>query len=539
VWTNKWQKTFYDSVEHKAVAAFGGLVAIFIAMSLIQIGVKLIRHVIEYTLSIRWRRFLSDGYIDRWFARNRFYEIERLRLVDNPDQRIAEDITALTNVGGPGIGAGGHSPITIVVSTISSAVSAVLFASILLQVSRPIAFSAAGINVSLPGDLVWYAVIYVVLSTVAITWIGKPYVRRRMRQQHYEANFRSNLIHVRRNGEQIAFARAQSIEERGLWGGLDNIVRNWFQLMWANLGLNVGTGVSQRIGAVIPLFVMVPRYFTGEISFGDIMAGQGAFMTFTGMLSYFISAYPVIADQVANVNRIKALDDAIDHERPRGIEFEKSALPPAQSIVANDLRLNRPHGEPLLKVGDWTVSAGERWVIEGPSGAGKTTLLRAMSGLWPDGHGEVTMTDRGRAMLVPQRLYMPIGTLKDAVCFPARSDAYDDAIVAELLARVSLSVHVPTMHEVRYWQEVLSPGEQQRVALARVLLHSPDLLVLDEATSALDISNARRFHAVLLEAMPDLTLVSIVHNDKLQEYYTHRLRVVDGAAVMGPMEQAA
>jgi vitamin B12/bleomycin/antimicrobial peptide transport system ATP-binding/permease protein len=526
LWFNRWDKKFYDTIEHRAFAVFGAMVAMFIVANCAHLLLGLLRSIVEWTISIRWRRFLTGWYLDRWFNRNRFYEIERLRLIDNPDQRIAEDVQAFSALGGVG---GGHfSLVVICINLITNVVSAFTFGALLMQTARPIAFSLFGHHYSVPGDMLWYATAYAMVGTVAITWIGRPFVRRMMRQQHYEANFRANLIHIRRNSEQIAFARSKAMEERGLRGAFSNIVSNWFQLMWANLGLNIGNGLFMPLGSVIPLFVTAPRYFAGEISFGDVMAAQGAFMTFAGTLSYFISAYPAIATQVANINRLKGLDDAIDQVRPWGIDFDEGRLDPQVRIVATGLSLNRPHGEPLISIGDWTVRDGERWVIEGPSGAGKTTLLRAVAGLWPDGHGGVTMIGRNKAMLVPQRLYMPIGTLKESICLPDRSEAHDDATIAALLEQVGLAVHMPAMHQIRIWQEELSPGEQQRVALARILLHRPELLILDEATSALDIGNATHFHELLLETMPHLTLVSIVHNDLLRPFYTHQLRVADG-----------
>jgi vitamin B12/bleomycin/antimicrobial peptide transport system ATP-binding/permease protein len=532
VWVNRWQRQFYDSIEHHQGELFVGLVVTFSLIMASEIAIQMVGSVLDWVLTIRWRRWLTIYYLDRWLARNRFYEIERLRLIDNPDQRIAEDVGSITALARL---QSGVSPISWFIGFFSSIARAVVFASIMVQAAKPIVFSMSGHRYVIPYDLVWYSIAYVALGSTVMHFIGKPYIKRRMQQQHYEADFRSGLIQVRRNSEQIAFSRTQPLEELKLKEAFQSIAHNWYQLMWRSLGLSFTNHLYESIMGIIPLFLVVPRYFAGAISFGQVMSTQSAFMNFTGSLSYFIQAYADLASIFANIARVKALDDAIDSERPIGIHHRKIAETSSIAIQTTDLALRRPHGEPLLRVGDWTVRSGERWVIEGPSGAGKTTLLRAVAGLWPDGDGDIVMNDEGRAMLVPQRLYVPGGTLKEAVCFPARALDHDDATVAAVLEKVRLGVHVPHMHETRVWQEELSPGEQQRLALARILLHRPSLLVLDEATSALDMDNAQHFHESLLESLPGVTVVSVVHNDRLARYYSHRLRVGNAVAMAEPI----
>lgn len=532
--SNRWQREFFDSIEQRQSSLFVTLIFSFLMIAALQVAVMIANNLVSWTLSIRWRNWLTNWYMDRWFARDRFYEIERLRMIDNPDQRIAEDIKAFTLV------TQGNSLVGIAIGLIGSLVSAVSFGYILLQTSGPLVIPIAGYQISLPGgDLIWFSILYVLLGSVLITWIGKPYIRRRMREQHYEADFRSNLIHVRRNGEQIAFSRTQEMERDGLKVSFASIRQNWYRLMWANIGLSAGSSVYDRVMTVIPLFLTVPKFFAGQISFGQVLASRDAFTQFSSSLSYFVQVYPGLAAQIANINRLKALDDSIDSERPRGIAFHPGEAGEGISIHVKNLELRRPNGEPLLALGEWAVRDGERWVIEGPSGAGKTTLLRAIAGLWPDGAGSVAMTGHGVAMLVPQRLYLPLGSLKNAICFPDRAEDHDDEAIAALLEKVRLSAHVSDMHQVRMWQDELSPGEQQRVALARILLQRPTLLVLDEATSALDADNAAHFYEAVRGAMPDTTIVSVVHNEMLAAYHTHRLLLQDRQATTAMIETKA
>lgn len=532
--SNKWQRAFFDSIEQRQSNLFVTLIFTFLMIAALQVAFIVVNDLVAWTLSIRWRNWLTNWYMDRWFARDRFYEIERLRMIDNPDQRIAEDIKNFTLI------TGGSSLVGIAVGVVGSLISAVSFGYILLQTSGPLVIPIASYRISLPGgDLIWFSIFYVLFGSVAITWIGKPYIRRRMREQHYEADFRTNLIHVRRNGEQIAFSRTQDMERGGLGVSFANIRRNWYQLMWANIGLSAGSSVYERVMGVIPLFLTVPKFFAGQISFGQVMAARDAFTQFSSSLSYFVQVYPGLAAQIANINRLKALDDSIDNERPRGIAFRPGKVDEGIAIHVEDLELRRPNGEPLLALDEWQVRDGDRWVIEGSSGAGKTTLLRAIAGLWPDGAGSVAMTRRGAAMLVPQRLYLPLGSLKNAICFPDRAEDHDDEAIAALLEQVRLGTHVDEMHQVHMWQDELSPGEQQRVALARILLQRPTLLVLDEATSALDANNAAHFYLSVRTAIPDATIVSVVHDEKLACYHTHRLQLHDGHATPSIIEAKA
>ncbi len=519
---NRWEQHFFDSVERRDAAAFGALIFVFLGILAMQVGMILIEGFVERLLSIRWRTYLTDSYLDRWMAGNRFNEIERLRMIDNPDQRIAEDLERITN--------SATGLLSMSLRIIGSVITGVSFAMILLETADPIRFTVFGTPISIPGSTVWYAVGFVLVSGWITTKIGQPFIRASMRQQHREADFRAALIHIRRNAPQIGLAGAVPVERLSLRQSFDEVRRNFRSIIYTSLGITAAQSVYERLVTVLPLFLLVPRYFAGGMGFGQLMGARDAFQRLTFSLGYFIQAFERIGLQVSYFNRVKGLDDAIDAYRPAGIAL--MAGPAGATVIATSaLVLRRPQGERLCGIGDWTVRRGERWAVTGASGAGKSTLVRAIAGLWPDGTGSITVAEDIAAMFVPQRLYLPLGTLKAAVCFPDPPERHDDAAIVALMDAARLAHLAGDIHALRMWQDELSPGEQQRLALARILLHRPDMLVLDEATSALDADNARHVYDMVLRHLPGVTLVSVIHDPALLACHTDMLAIGDGPAV--------
>lgn len=521
--TNRWQQAFFDSVEQRRVAEFGGLVLAFIGVMALQVGCQLVTSAVRMTLAIRWRAFLTERYVDRWMGRNRFAEIERLRLIDNPDQRIADDIAEITGTGSA------DGIVFLCIGVIGSIATSISFMAILLETAEPLTLSLFGRTLAIPGSTIWYAMLYAFVGSVVIAKVGSPYIRAMMRQQHVEADFRANLIHVRRNAAQIGSAGAVPTEREALRHSFVAVRRNYRTVIYSVLGINFGQGIYERIGSILPLFLMAPRYLAGAVGFGQLMGARDAFQTLAGSLSYFVHAYKAIGTQIANINRLKAFDDAIDAAQPPGITTDVVDLPGAV-LTTTALAIDRLEGGVMLSVADWTVRPGERWMVQGASGAGKSTLLRALAGLWPDGRGRIALARDQVVMIVPQRLYLPLGTLKAAICFPDPPEQHTDAAITALLERVRLGVHAAQLDKVRIWQEALSPGEQQRIALARILLQRPTVIVLDETTSALDADNAQHFYRQLCDDLPDATIIGVLHDDRLRHFHTHRLMIDEGHA---------
>jgi putative ATP-binding cassette transporter len=511
-----WQRRLFDAVQLHDTTPLPGMMLelawLIAAVSLMP----LVAEFLTYYLKMRWRLWLTRDYMDRWLANHRYQEVERLRVIDNPDQRIAEDTRLVA-----------EDMLALFTSVMNSMSQAVAFSVILYGLSAPIRLMMFGVRVAIPGDMLIYAILAAAIGTWLITIIGRPLVRRTMRQQHLDADLRFGLGNIRRHAEQIAFSNAAPSEHRALVEVIGNIRRNYMGYIFANLGLMAGQNVYMRLVGILPLLLALPRYMAGRMTLGQYTQAAQVFATVANSLSVLVQVYGGIAGQIAAVNRLKALDDSLANPRPRRIAVARTD---DGTIRADDLALQLPNGRTLLSVPQWQVGAGERWTIAGSSGSGKSTLLRALAGLWPDGTGTVALPGDGLIMFVPQRLYLPIGQLKGAISFPTPAEAIEDACVLDLLTLCRLGHLADKLHVADVWQDRLSPGEQQRLALVRVLLHRPDYLLLDESTSALDEDNAAHFYRTLTATLPDAAIVSITHASALERYHDHALRIADGAA---------
>lgn len=523
VWMSNWTRRMFDAAEVHDTTILPGMMVELAWVVAATALTPLIAEFLTYYLKMRWRLWLTRDYMDRWLANDRYHDIERLRVIDNPDQRITEDTRMIA-----------ERMLNLFTAVMSSVVRATAFASILYGLSAPIRLAAIGVPIIIPGDLLIYSILAAAIGTWLITIIGRPLVRRSMRQQHLDADLRFGLGNIRRHAEQIAFSRAAPFEHRAMVEVIGNIRRNYMGYIYANLGLMGAQSVYGRAIEALPLLLALPRVVAGQMTLGQYTQAAQAFAHVSNALAILVLAYGSIAEQVAAVNRLKALDDSLKHPRPRRIAITPTD---ARAIGADGLDLQLPDGRTLLSVPHWRAGAGQRWMIAGASGSGKSTLLRALAGLWPDGRGGVLMPAEGLVMFVPQRLYLPIGQLKDAIAFPTPAAEIADARMIELLGMCRLGHLVDMLHVADVWQDRLSPGEQQRLALARILLHRPDFLLLDEATSALDEENAEHFHRRLIEALPDATIVSITHSSALARYYDHVLRIADGVATPTPRDR--
>ena len=530
---NFFSRDFYNALQDKNEGEFWGqLLRVFLPFAGVYIAALVIEYVVTSTFVVRWRRWLTAHYIGRWLGGGAHYPMALAGTpADNPDQRISEDIYGFIYGGGAGTGIFGYS--ITVLSTLTSLVS---FAIVLWTLSA--GFPLPGTNIIVPGLLFWIALIYAAVGTGITHWIGRPLIRLYFRQQQFEANFRFGLVRLREYSEQIALLRGEAVEERNGMRRFADIYDNYMSIVHVRKRLTTFTSTYDQISQYFPFIIGAPLYFFGKIQLGSLMQVARAFGQVNSSLTFFVSQYVGLADFKAVLDRLTTFDDAIDRahaslDRANALARSSSST---TDLTLDNLQLQLPDGRALAQIDSFVFKAGEATLLVGPSGAGKSTLFRAIAGIWPYGSGEIA-EPRGTMMLLPQRPYIPIGPLRDAIAYPSPSDITRDEAIRDVLLVVGLPALADQLDDRDNWQMRLSGGEQQRLAVARALLAAPDWLFLDEATSALDEVSEGQIYRAIAHALPKTTVVSIGHRSTLGAF--HQRRVTLNPRVGEPATMAA
>jgi putative ATP-binding cassette transporter len=513
---NDWYGVFYDALQNKNYPAYTYQLLVFTGLAAAYIVVAVYQIYFRQMLEIRWRRWLTRQYVGDWMSRRTFYRMELKDYgTDNPEQRIQEDMRFLTS-----------NTLQLALGLLSSIVTLASFLAILWRLSGPLTVGGLGATVTIPGYMVWVAFIYAFFGSLLTHRIGWPLRVINFNQQRFEADFRYRMTRIRENAESIALYGGEGDERRGLDGSFSNIWQNWWRLMVRQKTLTWFTSFYAQAAVIFPFLVGAPRYFLGAIQLGGLIQISNAFGQVQGSLSWFIDAYPQIADWRATVDRLTSFGAAIERSNEEAAARDTILVGRAGAPVLeiSGLELDLPTGRVLLKDVNERIEAGERVLITGPSGSGKTTLFRAFAGLWPFGRGTVRVPG-AKTLFLPQKPYLPLGTLKAAVCYPKSADDASDAQVREALERCRLEHLKERLDESQNWSLALSTGEQQRLAFARALINRPDWLFLDEATSAVDEDTERHLYQVLRERLPNATVVSIAHRTSVAAYHDRRLHL--------------
>ena len=509
---NIWQGAFFNALQEKQSEPFFnllltwqpsedgvlGIIPGFTGLAFLFIIVSIYTRWLRQYLQIRWRRWLTAQYQSDWLSQRAYYRIQLEPTntgTDNPDQRIAEDVRDFVD-----------KTLTLGFDFISNVASIFSFLSILWTLSGP----ARIFGISVPGYLVWVAIIYAIVGTALTQWVGKPLVSINFMLQRLEANFRFALIRIRENAEGIALYHGEADEGRTLTERFVAIVANWRQYMSRALRLNALIDGYAQVASIFPFVVVAPRYFAGSITFGVLTRVAGAFSQVQESLSWIVDNYAGLATWSATVDRLSSFRRAIDMAHAAegtAITVRPGGQP---GLGVRDLRLTVPGGGVLLDGAALALAPGSSTVIRGRSGAGKSTLFRALAGIWPFGSGTVE-TPPGVSLFLPQKPYIPLGTLRRAVSYPAEPFAYPDEQVAAALKDAGLAHLIPELDTEEPWSQRLSGGEQQRLAMARALLTRPDWLFLDEATAALDPQSEAELLRMLHDRLPGTATVSISH----------------------------
>jgi putative ATP-binding cassette transporter len=509
---NQWNNAFYNTLQDKDLEGFYQQLLVFTGLAGAFILVAVYRLYLNQMLQIRWRRWLTERYLDEWIAHRTYYRLQLTdRETDNPDQRIADDLSLFV-----------ERTLSLTLGLLSAVVTLVSFVVILWGLSGMFSFNLGGHEIVVPGYMVWVALVYAIVGTWLTHLIGRPLVGLNFNQQKYEANFRFSLVRVRENAEAIALYRGEAGEIGNLRLRFSDVWRNWWEIMkrqkkltWFNAGYN-------QIANIFPILVAAPRFFSGAIPLGGLMQTASAFGQVQDSLSWFVNAYAQLAEWKATVDRLTTFHHAMQNAAAHSADGVSATAGAGTDLAAHDVALALPDGRALAAPITLVIPAGAPLLVTGPSGAGKSTLFRAFAGIWPFGKGTVTQPGGG-LLFLPQKPYLPIGRLREALAYPAAADAFTESALREALAAVGLPALAGRLEEEQHWAQVLSGGEQQRVAFARAFLQAPDWLFLDEATSALDEASESALYGLLAQRLPRTTVVSIGHRSSLAAFHPRRL----------------
>jgi putative ATP-binding cassette transporter len=381
---------------------------------------------------------------------------------------------------------------------------------------------------TIPGYLVWAALIYAVAGTLLTHLIGRPLTALNFNQQRYEADFRFNLVRTRENSEQIALLRGEAAERQRLMERFSAVVANWLRIMTRTKQLTFLTASYNQASVVFPIVIVSPAYFAGVLQLGGLTQTASAFGSVQTALSFFINVYRAFAEWRAVIERLAGFEAAIESARALGTTTATIKLAAADSaqIRLDGLEVALPNGKPQVAADGIAFAPREQVLVTGPSGSGKSTLFRAIGGIWPFGTGKVSLPPAAKVMILPQRPYLPIGTLAAAVSYPAVAGTFPAERIAELLVAVGLPGLAGRLDEDAHWARMLSVGEQQRIAIARAILQAPDYLLLDEASAALDEASEAALYELLHQRLPNATIISIGHRSTLAAFHKRRVTLV-------------
>ena len=516
---NSWNSAFYNSLQARDSAAFGHQLLIFSGLAAAFIVAAVYRLYLNQLLQMRWRKWMTDKLLGRWLEGGTQY---RLRFADggspdNPDQRIAEDVRLFVS-----------STLELSLGLLNAVVTLVSFSGILWALSGDYVLPI-GDGIRIPGFMLWAALLYSVAGSWLIHRLGRPLTRLNAEQQRREADFRFGLVRAREHGEAIALSRSEADEQARLKGAFGLLLDNWLALVLRIKRLTWFSSGYGQLAVVFPFLAAAPRYFSGGIELGGLMQTAQAFDQVQGATSWFVDAYASLAEWFATIDRLSGFEAAIAATHAQAARSRIQRRAGADEVRIEDLETRRPDGSVMGTLGSLSLSPGEHTLIGGPSGIGKSTLLRALAGLWPHGSGSLQVPAEADSLFLPQQPYLPAGTLREAL-----GEATDtpDARLQAALESVHLAELAGQLEVRRDWGRELSPGEQQRLAFARILLRRPRWVFLDEATSALDETIEARLYELLRRELPDTTVVSVAHRSSLARH--HQRQVWLGAS--GPAQ---
>lgn len=521
---NAWYGRFYNALQEYAWDTFWAEMRFFTVLALINIAVAVLQIYLRLMLRIRWRRWLTDRYLTDWMRNHAYYTLQmRGAATDNPDQRIADDIDQYI-----------AQTLSLTLGILDAIMTLVSFSVILWGLSENIVYPpflgiGGGEPWSIPGSLVWVGLVYSLGGTILIHFVGRKLTGLTFMQQKLEADFRYSMIRARENVEGIALYGGEADEKRVFTSRFGAVVDNFWAIIVRQVKIVSFQSGFGQVALILPFLICAYSFFIPRsIPLGGLMQVIQAFGTVQGAMSWIVDAYISLAGWRATVDRLTSFTEALERAHaadlgPKGIAVATSA---DNSLHLRNVALDKPSGVPMAQPINVSVAPADTVLVRGRSGSGKTTVFRALAGLWPFGRGEIQLPKEGKVLFLPQRPYLPIGTLRFAVSYPAPVEGYSEAEIVEILRAVGLPHLVDLLDDDRMWAQELSQGEQQRVAFARALLYRPDWLFMDEATSALDSQSEHDLYGLLRSRLPKTTVVSVGHRESLTAFHSRTVEIV-------------
>ena len=524
---NSWYNEFYNALQQYAQESFWPLVGEFTALAFLYIIIAVYAIYLRQMLQIRWRTWMPDTYLAGWMKHQVYYRLQVLGSdTDNPDQRISEDINQFVTL-----------TLQLLLGFLKQLTTLGAFGVVLWNLSGAFTVPIGSHEFVIYGYMFWFSLVYSVLGTIGAHLVGRRLIGLNFDQQRYEADFRFNMMRVRENSESVAFYRGEDAEGVGFKERFARVISNYWQLMRQTKLLNFYVNGYAQLAIIVPLVLAAPRYFGGAMALGGLMQTVSAFGRVQDALSYFVESYDTIAQLAAVIRRLSTFTEHMEQAQALtdGVAHEERAAGGESALTLSDLDVALPDGRQLMHDCTVTLPAGSRVLVTGASGAGKSTLLRTLAGIWPYGSGQVTIGQGSRALFLPQRPYLPLGSLRRALAYP-RTAAGTDAELAAALRDVGLERLVDKLDAMDDWSRILSLGEQQRLAFARVLLVKPQWVFLDEATSALDEPREQEMYELLKKRLPGLSIVSVGHRSTLFAQHEEELHLAgDGSWTLQPI----
>ncbi|BAM86268.1 putative ABC transporter [Bradyrhizobium oligotrophicum S58] len=515
---NVWNRSIFDAIEKRDSATVFHLTAIFFPLAIGSVILGVGQVYARMAIQRRWRAWLTNSVVTRWLTSGRYYQ---LNLVSgdhkNPEYRIAEDLRIATD-----------SPVDFVAGVTSALLSAVTFIVVLWTIGGALTLRLGATELTIPGFLVIAAVVYAAIASGSIMTIGRRFVQTSEDKNQAEAEFRYTLTRVRENGESIALLGGETEERAGIDKTFGNVLQQWARLAGQHMRTTLVSQGSSLIAPVVPLLLCAPKFLDGSMTLGQVMQAASAFTIVQTAFGWLVDNYPRLADWNACARRIASLMMSLDAleraELGDGIGRIKRGETAGEAMLTlNDLSVTLDDGTAVVGETEVVVDPGERLLVAGESGTGKSTLVRAIAGLWPWGGGSINFHPDRRLFMLPQRPYVPSGSLRRAVAYPGAAEDWSVEQVAEALHKVGLDHLKDKIEEEAPWDQTLSGGEKQRLAFARLLLHSPDIVVLDEATSALDEKSQDRMMQMVTGELPKATIVSVAHRAELEAFHSRKI----------------